>query len=312
VLLLAFHRPSTRVSSFNPVHYILLSLSLFTQLIDPYWTFIPALIRTYYLYHQKAAGAGGLRATVAGSLLMLWAARLTHSYFRRWAGVANRVPGVHALGPMLMFTQSDVLQWGQTSVSWRRAAYMGLEQNVLLGIQLPADNKSAHAHGTHTRREEWQFGAREDWRYSDLSRKFPSTWWLLSFLATYLVQHAMLFGITLPLWAVATSTAPWTGLDGLATLVTIAGACGQTVVGLSSRSVLRSEMCYQHHALVAHGGSACHLNVALSCMHSQAGTVGVYASPDGVSQVAHIAVCAGSPAKSPSPLKQYIAEVLRW
>lgn len=69
------------------------------QLIDPYWTLIPALIRFYYFYHQKAAGAGLLRATVAGSLLLVWSSRLTHSYFRRCvivivkAGYSSHNPG---------------------------------------------------------------------------------------------------------------------------------------------------------------------------------------------------------------------------
>jgi hypothetical protein len=50
-------------------------------------------------------------------------------------------------------------------------------------------------------------------------------WWWLSFWATYITQHAMLVGITLPLLAVYTSGAPWAALDTVAALTCVAGAC---------------------------------------------------------------------------------------
>lgn len=40
-----------------------------------------------------------------------------------------------------------------------------------------------------TRREGWQFGAREDWRFADLRAKLPRSWWLLSFFVTYVSQQ---------------------------------------------------------------------------------------------------------------------------
>ncbi|KAJ9527364.1 hypothetical protein QJQ45_025638 [Haematococcus lacustris] len=76
---------------------------------------------------------------------------------------------------------------------------------------------------SYFRREEWQFGAREDWRYSDLARQFTRHWWWLSFLATYLVQHAMLVGITLPLAAVYSSSAAWGPWDTAASIVALCG-----------------------------------------------------------------------------------------
>jgi len=124
-----------------------------TWLIDPYWTFIPVLILTFYAHHPLAS-SNPWRGVVASSILRTWAVRLTHSYFRR---------------------------------------------------------------------EEWQFGAREDWRYTDMAAKFGRVWPVLSFFATYLVQHGMLFGISLPLYAVYTSTAPWGIWDTVATVVAVTG-----------------------------------------------------------------------------------------
>ncbi|GLT79865.1 hypothetical protein SLA2020_513360 [Shorea laevis] len=48
------------------------------------------------------------------------------------------------------------------------------------------------------RREKWQWGAREDWRFTDMSRKYGKHWWWISFFAIYLaeqecVSHFMLF-----------------------------------------------------------------------------------------------------------------------
>lgn len=51
-------------------------------LIDPYWTLIPPLLGHLYRAHPRA-NFDSTRSTVALSLLWLWSARLTHSYFRR-------------------------------------------------------------------------------------------------------------------------------------------------------------------------------------------------------------------------------------
>ncbi|KAF5836113.1 hypothetical protein DUNSADRAFT_6366 [Dunaliella salina] len=76
---------------------------------------------------------------------------------------------------------------------------------------------------SYLRREDWQFGAREDWRYTNLAKQYGRIWPVLSFFATYLVQHVMLVGITLPLYAVFTSAAPWNLLDTVAAVLTAAG-----------------------------------------------------------------------------------------
>lgn len=39
------------------------------------------------------------------------------------------------------------------------------------------------------RREKWQWGAREDWRFTDLSHQYGKHWWWASFFAVYVSQQ---------------------------------------------------------------------------------------------------------------------------
>jgi hypothetical protein len=50
---------------------------------------------------------------------------------------------------------------------------------------------------THSyfRREEWKFGQREDWRYTEMSERAPRAWALFSFFAVGLAQQPMLVGV---------------------------------------------------------------------------------------------------------------------
>lgn len=79
-----------------------------TWLIDPYWTLAPPLLVLFWLSHPVAS-IWTPRQQLSTALLCVWAARLTHSYFRR---------------------------------------------------------------------EQWRFGAQEDWRYADMRRK-AGKWWCL-------------------------------------------------------------------------------------------------------------------------------------
>jgi len=99
---------------------------------------------------------------------------------------------------------------------------------------------SARLTYSYFRREEWQFGAREDWRYTDLARTHTRNWWWLSFLATYLVQHAMLWGITLPLYMVYTNPAPWGPWDTIAALAAAAGMCCSWVADNQLRAFMKA------------------------------------------------------------------------
>lgn len=50
---------------------------------------------------------------------------------------------------------------------------------------------------THSyfRRERWQWGAREDWRFNDLRRQYGKNWWWMSFFAVYLSQQVIIFAV---------------------------------------------------------------------------------------------------------------------
>ena len=53
-----------------------------TWLIDPHWQFIPMCISFFYYSHPTAA-QGHPRAWIAQTLVLVWAGRLLHNYFRR-------------------------------------------------------------------------------------------------------------------------------------------------------------------------------------------------------------------------------------
>eukprot|EP00735_Rhodelphis_limneticus_P011110 TRINITY_DN4169_c0_g1::TRINITY_DN4169_c0_g1_i1::g.2153::m.2153 TRINITY_DN4169_c0_g1::TRINITY_DN4169_c0_g1_i1::g.2153 ORF type:complete len:326 (-),score=39.16,sp/O74507/YJD4_SCHPO/23.21/7e-07,DUF1295/PF06966.7/3.8e-58,PEMT/PF04191.8/1.8e+03,PEMT/PF04191.8/2e+03,PEMT/PF04191.8/1.1e-05,Steroid_dh/PF02544.11/1.7e+03,Steroid_dh/PF02544.11/0.0023,ICMT/PF04140.9/0.03 TRINITY_DN4169_c0_g1_i1:302-1279(-) len=78
---------------------------------------------------------------------------------------------------------------------------------------------------THSyfRREEWQFGFREDWRFDEIRQKVGGHWWWISFFAAYISQQIFLVGITLPVLAVHQSNQPWGLLDTVATVLCLAG-----------------------------------------------------------------------------------------
>ncbi|KAF3682724.1 putative ADP-ribosylation factor GTPase-activating protein AGD11-like [Capsicum annuum] len=39
------------------------------------------------------------------------------------------------------------------------------------------------------RRENWQWGHRQDWRFTDISHQFPKNWWWISFFVVYVSQQ---------------------------------------------------------------------------------------------------------------------------
>ncbi|KAH9321774.1 hypothetical protein KI387_016413 [Taxus chinensis] len=73
------------------------------------------------------------------------------------------------------------------------------------------------------RREEWQWGVREDWRFADMRRKYANNWWWMSFFAVYVSQQIFLVGVCLPIYAIHNSQHPWNALDYFATLVCTTG-----------------------------------------------------------------------------------------
>lgn len=77
---------------------------------------------------------------------------------------------------------------------------------------------------SYFRREGWEIGRREDWRFEDMRRKAGRNWWWQSFFLVYISQQLMLMGLTLPLYAISTTSAPgkaW--LDTLAAAICLSG-----------------------------------------------------------------------------------------
>lgn len=76
----------------------------------------------------------------------------------------------------------------------------------------------------YLRREEWQFGGREDWRYADMRRAHGRLWIVSQFGAVSLAQHGMLVGLTMPLApAMSTAGVDLNVLDAIAVALCVAG-----------------------------------------------------------------------------------------
>ena len=66
--------------------------AMLSQLIDPYWTFLPVLIAYFYSWACLHGESKNVRQLVALGLIWLWSIRLTHSYFRRCALHLTELP----------------------------------------------------------------------------------------------------------------------------------------------------------------------------------------------------------------------------
>ncbi|KAK1420309.1 hypothetical protein QVD17_21807 [Tagetes erecta] len=73
------------------------------------------------------------------------------------------------------------------------------------------------------RREKWQWGAREDWRFTDMAQQHGQNWWWVSFFGVYLIQQVFLFGVCVPLYIVHSINKPLNIWDIIALLVCICG-----------------------------------------------------------------------------------------
>ncbi|CAL5036107.1 unnamed protein product [Urochloa decumbens] len=82
---------------------------------------------------------------------------------------------------------------------------------------------SARLTHNYLRREGWEFGKREDWRFNEMRGQYGKTWWWMSFFAVYLSQQVFLIGICLPMYAIHSSNQPWGIWDVVATAACIAG-----------------------------------------------------------------------------------------
>lgn len=135
--------------------YIIYVIQASTWLIDPHWQLIPICIALFWFTHPDSQSGTHPRAWVTMLLMLLWAVRLLHNYFRR---------------------------------------------------------------------EGWNFGLREDWRYADMREAHGKLWLVTQFFTVSLAQHGMLVGLTMPLQpAMASNGTPLNFLDVMAVFFCLAG-----------------------------------------------------------------------------------------
>ena len=102
---------------------------------------MPLLIAHFYRAWLLGSTWGNARQLVATGLLWIWSVRLTHSYFRRYVGKAC----------------SSCVHGG------------------LHCCKIQPDSALAPS------RENFQLGAREDFRYADMRVQYGKHWWWISF-----------------------------------------------------------------------------------------------------------------------------------
>ncbi|KAK8693686.1 hypothetical protein V6N13_071258 [Hibiscus sabdariffa] len=76
---------------------------------------------------------------------------------------------------------------------------------------------------SYFRREKWQWGAREDWRFADLRIHYGKHWWWISFFSVYVSQQIFLIGICLPLYVVHSVDKPLSMWDFVAVGICLCG-----------------------------------------------------------------------------------------
>ena len=85
----------------------------------------------------------------------------------------------------------------------------------------------------YCRRERWNFGLGEDWRYADMRKSQGLLWVINQFFAVSLAQHGMLVGLTMPLEAtMAADGQPLNELDAVAAVVCVMGI----TIGFSTKN----------------------------------------------------------------------------
>lgn len=73
------------------------------------------------------------------------------------------------------------------------------------------------------RREKWQWGAREDWRFTDMIQQYGKHWWWASFFSIYLPHQLLLIGLSLPFYVIHSVNQPLNIWDLVAVVVCVSG-----------------------------------------------------------------------------------------
>ena len=115
------------------------------------------------------------------------------------------------LSPLLI---SYFYQYHPLSLSNPTRSYIGMSLMWVWCLRLTYN---------YFRREEWCFGAREDWRFKEMREREKGNWWWKSFFIAFLSQQFMLVSLSLPWYAIYSSSSPFSPLDIVATLTCISG-----------------------------------------------------------------------------------------
>ncbi|KAH6820219.1 3-oxo-5-alpha-steroid 4-dehydrogenase [Perilla frutescens var. hirtella] len=73
------------------------------------------------------------------------------------------------------------------------------------------------------RREKWQLGAREDWRFNDMRRRHGQNWWWISLFAVYISQQGFLMVICMPFYVIHANKKQLNIYDAVAAVVCLNG-----------------------------------------------------------------------------------------
>eukprot|EP01091_Cochliopodium_minus_P015434 TRINITY_DN5495_c0_g1_i1.p1 TRINITY_DN5495_c0_g1~~TRINITY_DN5495_c0_g1_i1.p1 ORF type:complete len:369 (+),score=64.23 TRINITY_DN5495_c0_g1_i1:3-1109(+) len=78
---------------------------------------------------------------------------------------------------------------------------------------------------THSyfRREQWNFAAREDWRFTEMSKQHGKSWWWKSFFLAYFSQQVLLVGICSPIYFIHQGNIPFNIYDVLGVVLSVCG-----------------------------------------------------------------------------------------
>ncbi|MED6206197.1 hypothetical protein PIB30_024489 [Stylosanthes scabra] len=75
----------------------------------------------------------------------------------------------------------------------------------------------------YLRRENWKWGQREDWRFTEMAQQYGTHWWWASFFAIYLPHQIFLIALSLPMYVVHSVDQPLAMWDLVASLVCVSG-----------------------------------------------------------------------------------------
>ncbi|CAL0311278.1 unnamed protein product [Lupinus luteus] len=86
----------------------------------------------------------------------------------------------------------------------------------------------------YLRREKWNLGVKEDWRFTILSKQYGTHWCWASFFAIYLPHQVLLIGLSLPFYVIHSMNNPLSILDLVAIILC---ACGISIAFIADNQL---------------------------------------------------------------------------